>query len=358
MARVSSRLSKFCQSVGSSPVFVGVDVHKRTFSVALFDPLNGNVESFTTPADVSVFVQQFSQLPIAVAAFAYETGPTGFGLARALIDSGFRVVVAAGSRIPREVAASAKTDRMDALKLARYLASGLLKSIAIPTPEQEGYRALVRHRKRISELRAKCKQRIKSLLLSLGIPEPDSVKHWAKNASQDLLALSVDQYARSVFASLVRELEAHNDELKLLDAQILVATRQLHQPAFERLCSVPGVGGVAASTFLSEIFFPERFHRAEEVASYLGLAPVVNRSGGGPARARLRPVGQRRLRSLIVEAAWQWTWRDEEAKGLYNHYYEKSGVSQKAICAVARRLAIKLWRLAMAQSPAAESVAM
>ena len=109
---------------------------------------------------------------------------------------------------------------------------------------------------------------------------------------------------------------------------------------------------MVATTFLTEIFSPERFHRAEEVSSYVGLAPVVRRSGSGPVRARLRPVGQERLRSMLIEAAWQWRRYDQEAEALYNRQVANSGVSQKAICAVARKLAIKLWRLAVETSSA------
>ena len=115
---------------------------------------------------------------------------------------------------------------------------------------------------------------------------------------------------------------------------------------------VEGVGEVLATTFLAEIFAPERFNRAEEVSSYLGLAPVVRRSGSGPVRARLRSVGQQRLRSILVEGAWQWRRHDKEAAALYNRHLARSGVAQKAICAVARKLAIKLWRLTVETSPA------
>lgn len=111
------------------------------------------------------------------------------------------------------------------------------------------------------------------------------------------------------------------------------------------------MGETAASNFLAELFSPERFNRPEEVTSYLGLAPVVSQSGGSVGRARIRPVGQKRLRGILVEAAWQWTWRDPEAKELYNRHFAKHGIGQKAIVAVARKLAIKLWRLAVDPPP-------
>lgn len=62
-------------------------------------------------------------------------------------------------------------------------------------------------------------------------------------------------------------------------------------------------------------------------------------------------MGQKRLRGILIETAWQWTWRDPEARELYNRHFAKHGIGQKAIVAVARKLAIKLWRLAVVDTP-------
>lgn len=358
MASSFNRFDRFSKVLNGAPVFIGLDVHKCTYSVALFSPTDGLIETYTCPADVQGLVKQFLNFNFTISGIAYETGPTGFGLARALRKAGFTVTVAAASRIPRGAAPGAKSDRIDASKLAQYLSAGLLKCVAIPTVEEEGYRALVRRRKRVSEIRAKCKQRIKAILLFQGIEEPTSLTSWTKSAEADLLALDLDDFNKQALASTVRELGFLTHELAKLDTEINTATKQLHPEAFSKLTSISGVGTIAASTFLAEVFDAKRFKRAEEVASYLGLAPIVSRSGDGPVRAKLRPVGQRRLRGLLVEAAWQWTWRDGDAKNLYNHYFAKSGIGQKAIVAVARKLAIKLWKLATDQSPAPNDVLM
>lgn len=81
--------------------------------------------------------------------------------------------------------------------------------------------------------------------------------------------------------------------------------------------SGPGVGEVVAA-FAAEIYRPERFTRSEEVTAYLGLAPVIRQSGSGKGKPFIRPVGQRRLRSLLVEAAWGWEQRDDCAREFYN----------------------------------------
>lgn len=180
----------------------------------------------------------------------------------------------------------------------------MLCSIAVPTIEQEGYRALVRRRKRIAESRGKIKQKIKGFLLASGIDEPHSIQKWSLAASADLTAPDVPPQHHMALASMVREYLFLLSENKMLRAEIRKGTKRMHPDPFKRLTSVVGVGETAASNFLAELFSPERFYRPEEVTSYLGLAPVVSQSGGSAARARIRPVGQKRRRDILVEVAW------------------------------------------------------
>ena len=112
----------------------------------------------------------------------------------------------------------------------------------------------------------------------------------------------------------------------------------------ENLCTTPRVGPVIARTFRLELFRPGRLNRAEEVTSYLGLAPMVRHSGEGKPKAHIRPVGQRRLRSLLVEACWIWKRYDLYAKELYNRILTRCGSAQKAIVALALNLAVIMWR--------------
>ena len=122
-----------------------------------------------------------------------------------------------------------------------------------------------------------------------------------------------------------------------------------HRPVIQSLTSVPGVGKVVATTFHLELFRPQRFRRGDEVASDLGLAPTVRHSGEKTPRGYLVPVGQKRLRSLLIEAAWMWRAKDPKAGELYHKLLGKTGIPQKAIAVLARRLAIILWRLSIEQ---------
>lgn len=130
MERKAGRLARFVRAIGDSAVYVGIDVHKKTYSVALFCPDRNLTEGYVCPADEAGLAEQLRGLGCVIVHVVYESGPTGFSLARRLIDAGFCASVVAASRIPRVSAAVAKTDRIDAAKLAIYSARGLLRAIA------------------------------------------------------------------------------------------------------------------------------------------------------------------------------------------------------------------------------------
>ena len=352
MARFSlSSLQTFVSGFGDKPFWIGLDVHKRSYYVAL-RRVDGRSITWVAPASPEEFTKQVLRLSINIAVVAYETGPTGFALARALEQARIPVIVAAASRIPRSVTAGAKCDRLDCIKLADYVAKGMLKSIAIPTPEEEARRSLLRRRHTLVDSVRRSKQRIKSLLLFLGIQEPLEVSNWSKKATETLLQLTLEPSAKLTLESYLRELTFQQIELSTVENQLrqmVASTEQRQNVAY--LKTVPGVGVTVATSYALELFRPDRFTRAEEVASYLGLAPVVRHSGGKTPNGRLVPVGQTRLRSLLIEAAWMWKAKDAYAAELYNKLLARTGIAQKAIAAVARRLAIILWRLMVEQRP-------
>ena len=151
---------------------------------------------------------------------------------------------------------------------------GMIRSIAIPTPQQEAQRGLERRRHDIVDSLRRSKQRIKGFLLFLGLPEPEETERWRRGAVEALLALPLDPHARLTLESHFRELTFYQNELSEVEEQLRQMARQ-HSHVLTCLQSVPGVGEVVATTFMLELFGPERFHRVEEVTSYLGLAPMV-----------------------------------------------------------------------------------
>lgn len=157
--------------------------------------------------------------------------------------------------------------------------------------------------------------------------------------------MKADFDTKMTLESLLRENEFLLNERKLVDESVGKCLSASQKVQITNLQSVPGVGSVLARTFVTEIFRPERFVDECHLASFIGLAPIISQSGQSKAKSGIVRNGQRRLRSILVECAWQHKSKDAQAESLYKRVLARTGLPQKAITAVARRLGILLWRL-------------
>jgi len=340
-----SNLDQFFAASFGHRVWIGVDVHKRSYSVAVCRD-DGVMVSWKTAADNDALVRQLVAHGMEIKALVYESGPTGFGLARTCHNAGIPAIVAAPSRIIRPVLPSAKTDNLDCRKLAELAAKDMVRAIAVPSEEEEALRTLERRRHQLTDSLRKTRQRIRGFLLFHGLQEPAGLDSWSNTAIAALVAMPIHPVLREVLDDYLEELRHLRGKMTRLESLLVKHTAALHQRRLACLQSVPGVGRIVACSFLSELFRPERFQRGEEVTAYLGLAPFIKHSGEKTPAGRLRPTGHARLRSLLVEAAWVWKGRDSGVQTFYARMLRNTGLAQKAITAVARKLAIILWRLA------------
>src|SRR5512132_2413997 len=147
---------------------VGLDVHARSIVAGVLDLETGELRSERLPAATEAVVGWVGSLPGPVAV-AYEAGPTGFGLARALQMAGVRCVVVAPSRLERPPGDRVKTDRRDAERLARLLHIGELPGVRVPTQAEEAARDLVRAREDARADLMRARHRLSKLLLRQGL---------------------------------------------------------------------------------------------------------------------------------------------------------------------------------------------
>lgn len=327
-------------------IWVGVDVHKKNYSVAVFSD-TGVLHHFVTSADNQSLIDQFKNREIRIEVLVYEAGLTGFGLYRACEAAGIPAMVVSANRIPRPATQSAKSDKIDCIALAKYAAMGLLKGIAVPTEEQEAARSVVRRRHAVARDLAKTKVVIKSFLTCHDIPEPEGLKTWNIESRKELETMPMLANLRVTLSSLLRQLSRLEEEKRLLEKEV----KLILPPKDDILQTVPGVGPITSATFRAELFSPDRFERSEKLTSFIGLAPVVSQSGEGKGKCRLVPCGQGRLRSMLVEAAWVLRGKESWASEFYDSIFRRCGIFQKAIVALARRLAIILWRMWLEDRP-------
>lgn len=331
---------------GGELLYVGVDVHRRSFAVAIWSDQRGQVAQWTQPSEPAVLVARLTPLQAQVGGVVYEAGPTGFGLVRALQAAGFKADVIATSLMLTTATRSAKSDRLDCRRLAEHAGKKLLRFIRVPTEEEEHDRQMMRLREQMVRKHRMVRQQIKSFLLTHSIVYPSGLKAWTQQGLKVLRELAMPDALRRCFDVLMDEEEHAREQVERVNQAIaaLMATVR-HQKKVQILRSVPGVGVVTAMTFQTELLGPERFKEPGEVAKMIGLAPLVQQSGERRQEGRLMKLGNRRLRTILVEAAWRWVQKDEGAKALCKRLIRNTGDIKKAIVAVARRLAIMLWRM-------------
>lgn len=282
--------------------FVGLDVHARSVVAGLIDEATGEVRRLRAPHATDELVGWLGALAAPVRV-AYEAGPTGYGLARALEGARIDCLVAAPSLIRRAPADRVKNDAKDAERLARLLRAGELIGVAVPTIADEGARDLVRAREDARADLMRARHRLSKMLLRYGRVYDKgawSGAHdaWLRRQRLDepaAQATLVDYYDAALQARLRRD---------RLDAAIgELAERPDLAPLVSRLSCLRGVSTLTAIGLAVEIGDWRRLSGAS-IGAYLGLTPSESQSGARHTRGPITKAGNGHARRLLVEAAW------------------------------------------------------
>jgi transposase len=287
----------------------------------------------------------------------YEAGQDAFWIARALQDKGIQVHVvdAASVQVPRH-ARRAKTDRLDALKLLGELRAWLrgdrreLRVLSIPTEEAEAQRLLSRERGLLQKEIGQHRDRMVKLLRTQGCKaEIDS--HFVER----LMAGEVRcANGRAIPEELWRRLVHECERLDLARLQFAAVERTLlhelpqeAQRCIAMLSQLRGVGWVGAMRLVLELLW-RNFANRRQVGSCVGLVPQPYDSGDSHVDQGISKQGNRRVRALLIEMAWAWL-KYQPGSDLAQWFARRTTGANKrgrriAIVAVARRLAIALWR--------------
>ena len=332
-------------------VFVGLDVHKRSISVAIWHNDRLAV-AYQLSTNVSTLQRDLKRLQPALRRVVYEAGPTGYGLARTLGRAGIPIEVISPANTPRPSKRTSKTDSLDCRTLAEYASKNMLHPITLPTEDEEQERQWMRLRDQLMRKQRRVCQQIKSFLLQYGIAEPMGLQNWTVAAVQKLQRLRISVQLRFTLDRYLEEFHFLRDQLQQVKHQLQALGRQAHhRQAIEILQSHPGVGWVTAWSFRLEVFRPERFDTAAQVSAYLGLSPQIQESGETRRDGPITKTGRPALRSLLIEAAWIWIRQDPMARKTYGRLCRNTGQPNKAIVGMARRLTIHLWRMLVTHRP-------
>ena len=331
--------------VQDKTVFIGIDIHHHSWSLCFFS--EGEVlEKMKIHSKYAILLhllknqyQTASHIRL-----VYEAGFSGFWLYRQLNKDGYDCIVTPPNRVPK-TDQKVKTDKRDAVKLAQYLAAGLLKEVTIPTPSAEADRRILRRRRQLVKKQTRIKNQIRAFLFLHGLSKPDHVTcYWSKAYMFWLKDLSFEHDSDSfLLKGMIKSYYHVRDEL----AEVLVYLKTLskspkYQNNYQLLFAVKGVGLITAMTFLLEIFDFSRFKNGDRFSSFLGLTPSQHSSGDHVRLGKISKEGNVYLRHVLIESAWTVIRHDSRLREKYNRIRAKGTNGNKAIVAVARSLALRL----------------
>jgi transposase len=303
---------------------VGLDVHAAKIVAAVLDAETGELQFFAMTADIGKTAGFCAGLPRPVRV-AYEAGPTGYGLARELVKRRVECVVAAPSKIPRASGDRVKTDRRDAELIVRLLLAGKLHAVRVPGAEEEALRDLVRAREGVRVDLMRCRHRLSKLLLRHGIRFEDGTA-WTERHRAWLNEIVLDWPAAQATLLDVRgaidALAHRRDELERQIVSMLPGSPWRSQVGVLRC--LRGVDTLTAVGLCAEVGDFQRFARAEQLMSYVGLVPSENTTGQQRRLGSITKTGSGHARRLLVEAAWHYRARPHLGKALSERQVDQS----------------------------------
>jgi transposase len=339
-------------------IFAGLDVDRKSISVT-FTSHHGLLRSLRMPYSVEHLVhyvrKHFAGQRVA---FAYEAGPTGYGVYDGLVAQASPCLIAAPAMIPRAPGQRVKTNRLDSRALSENLRGGQLKSIHVPAPVYRELRHLTQLRDTVVSQAVATKQRLKSLLLFEGIPFPPAPpgSQWSLGVQAQLRTLPCAPTVRFKLDQLL-------DTLAFAEQHVLQTTRQIRrfcrtEPELARcityLRTVPGIGWIVASQLLARIGDWRELKNIRQLAAFLGVVPTEHSTGDGTHRGAITRTGDARLRAKLIQAAWAAIRQDAELRPFFRAVCQRHPPDRGpriAIVAVARKLTVRIAVVLMRQRP-------
>ena len=292
--------------------FLGLDVHAETIAVAIAEP-SGEVRSLGTIVNREDSIRKFiRKLGSAEQLRAcYEAGPTGFVVYWQLTQLGVDCAVVAPSLVPKKPGDRVKTDRRDALKLARSHRSGDLTAVWVPDEASEALRDLVRQREAAKQDQTRARHRLTKFLLRTGQRPPLGLKAWTDRYIRWLAQIRYAQPAQEVTrVDCMNEVEHMSARVKRLEEAILEVVKlapQAMQELVRGLQALRGIAHISAVTIATELGnISSRFESARKLMGYSGAFPSEDSSGGRIRRGGITKAGNAHLRRIVVESAWSY----------------------------------------------------
>ncbi len=301
--------------------YVGLDVHAETIAVAVAEP-DGEVPFLgmipNRPEAVAKLIRKLG--PREHLRACYEAGPCGYVLYWQLTRLGVPCDVVAPTLVPTKPGDRIKTDRRDAVKLARCYRSGDLTPVWVPDAAHEALRDLVRAREAAKQDQLRARHRLGKFLLRHGIRPPAGVKPWMQRHRRWLDSVGFELGAqRATIADYLHEVDHAVARLERLERALdeaVAAAPAAQRAVIAALQCLRGIRQVTAATIVSELGPLSRFPHPRQLMGYSGTVPSEHSSGDRVHRGAITKTGNAHLRRVLVEAAWAYRFMPKCAKGL------------------------------------------
>ena len=357
---------------------IGLDVHKDKIVVAVAEEQGKEPSHYGKWGGTNLAVElglrkllKKYEVDKKEVQLCYEAGPTGFTLVRRLVQLGYDCIVIAPSEIEQKPGRKIKTDKRDAIKLARLLRAGDLKGINIPEPHDEAIRDLCRARTDASETVKKAKQRLGAFLLRNGI-RYDEGCNWSQKHMNHLRSMKLNDPSQQVVLEeyIIMIDTAEESKERLQERMREHLEKWDFKPHVLALMAFRGFDYVAAMTMISELGDLTRFAHPSQLMAYLGAVPSEETSDKKRRQGVITKCGNGHARWMLIECSThyryepkvgqQLTQRQEgqsrevraiswRAQNRLHDRYKKLKARQKChnkvIVALARELLGFLWEL-------------
>jgi transposase len=324
-------------------VYVGIDVHKRTYSVTGLK--NGEERKSATmsanpKALISFLENNYSNLEINT---VYEAGFSGFHLHRQLESAKIKNIIVNPASIETASNQRVKTDKKDSQKLAEHLCQKRLKGIRIPTLKEESSRLLSRTRSQLIAQRVRTGNQIKSKLFLFGLIDFNNETVMSKKYLENIkkLELSNELEELKITIDCLSDVWFYlSEKIRNIDLQ-LKKQAQINPNMDLIYQSVPGIGPLSSRILATELGDMSQFKNERALFSFVGLTPTEHSSGESIRQGHISRQGSARLRNILTECAWKNISKDPAMAEVFNRIALRRG-KKRAIIAVARRLIGKI----------------